>query len=150
MVRLVVIKSEQPGKEVEWIEKVESVLALKSAIRERYSILREEGGIYAPPKTHNEFIDQGWRHEGQELEESALILDDEYGLISTADELLIDGCENDESKLIVLPWPADEVKDQEEIKKHVPDLRNKVEEKLKRSKEQFKQFKAKANEKPND
>ncbi len=130
-----------------WWTIIKPVLALQSEVREEYIITkRHENDFPELPHTAEERNDENWRCNGKELVTGAIVLDDDYGLISTSDSLMLDECANSTSELVPLPWPYDEVRDTAEIQRRVPYLRKRVDGKIEDDKKRREKAEAKLKE----
>jgi hypothetical protein len=128
-VRMVqVTAGRDPENEDSWWCVTIPVLAIQTEFRQRYYIY--SSGFPDLPNNPDERLDQGWRDDGVETVISALVLDVDYGLISTQDELMKDDCYNSASTLVELPWSYDETKDAAAVEKCVPELRRKANYKI--------------------
>lgn len=115
-------------------QRVDPVVAIRSQIVDRYSCTGEHwnGG----PLLHEELLDCNWHFDGREVQDHPLILDGDYGLISTEDDLLKDS--TSVHVLIVIPKESDRVLT---IQMHVHDLQVLMKEKLEKLEEKEKQEK---------
>jgi len=111
---------------------VDPIVAIRTQIADSYSIAGEfwRGG----PLTHEELLDSGWHYDGRNIEEHPLVLDAEYGLISTRDDLLDTG--NSCRRVILIPSDSDATV---VIAAHVAGMQAEVQEKLKKREEKEKQ-----------
>lgn len=66
------------------------------------------------PITHDEAENNGWTYTGREQRTGVVVVDDEYGVISTNDSLMYPN-ENEVTDIVVLSGSPDEAKDNEEI-----------------------------------
>jgi len=104
---------------------VDPVVAIRTQIVDRYS----RGGEYwsGGPCTHEELTDCNWHFDGREIQDHLLILDAEYGLISTEDDLLDAG--NSCRRVILIPSDSDAAV---VIAAHVAGMQVEVQAKLKK------------------
>jgi len=116
----VVAGGEPSEADSEWIL-VRPVLALQSILVDEY-VIEDQGGICVLPFNHEDALDQGWTYGGREQRCGALVYDDDYGIISTVDTLMVLSY-HEVSDFVFLPWPYDEAKDKAAVETCTQKLR---------------------------
>jgi hypothetical protein len=114
------------------------VLMLQTVSLLRYSKQHSENNWPTAPATHQGMIDENWNFTGHEVATQAIILDPEYGLITSDDDLI--ECDNSNGGLVQCPWPLDEARDKKACEDVYPELEDAIKQKI----EIFEQRKQKA------
>lgn len=129
LVRVLLFK----GDDDSWEHIVKPVIAIESRLVTEYTILRSEEGIYDLPSNPEE---NGWDYSGRINSIRPVVIGSETGDLVPSDSYEEeDDCSNSTYQIIALPWPYDPIQDEEEIQKHIPALKRRVEEKLKKQTE---------------
>lgn len=89
------------------------VLAIRTDFVQCFGKSTPKGQYTIPPYSANDMADNGWHFEGNEIKIHAVILDDDFGLIDSDDEML--GGYGHKGALVQCPWPFDQEKDDQAI-----------------------------------